>query len=376
MRTFASVVLAVASCLALAACAATTRPATGVTAGSAALNAAGRTDSSAAHYYFQYATAPQALGTGFGFQTPSQNDIPANTSGPGGSFLPFSEAVTRLQPDTTYYYRVCGGDMQVSPDVCAQTESFKTPDGAAFDTPGTTAGQCPPASRQPNSTSTALRAALPRVTRRWPACSREGKLTGSQAPRGRFWSEDKAAFPITTAALAVLAASTAADPGATRRQLRATVLVVAGVYVRRRAAQRSCRPLWSGRGSGSERTWQARRGRRRRLVGPAGQNGCDMRAPVMWRRQPAPEEPAALGSSALAASTGRRQRGGRSTFSGQPPGRNGAVGWRRILGGGGGGSGSIPPTSNGGAARWWRRRSRFITAGALAIARRYRHRDR
>jgi hypothetical protein len=129
------VVVAVVLCAALAGCAATTRPASDVTASGARLNAAGLTNSTPAHYYFQYATAPQALGTGFGFQTPTRGPIPANTSGPGGSLLPFGEQVTSLTPNTTYYYRVCGGDGQTTQDVCAQTESFTTPN--VYNTPGT-----------------------------------------------------------------------------------------------------------------------------------------------------------------------------------------------------------------------------------------------
>ena len=126
-----------ALCVSLAGCAATTRSASDVTAGSARLNAAGRTDSTPAHYYFQYATAPQALGTGFGVQTPTRGPIRANVSGAGGSLLPFSEQVSGLNPNTTYYYRVCGGDGQTNGDVCAQTRSFTTPGGVVFNRPET-----------------------------------------------------------------------------------------------------------------------------------------------------------------------------------------------------------------------------------------------
>ncbi len=124
------------ACVALAGCAASTDPASDLTASSATLNAQGRTDSTPAHFYFEYSTAANALGTGFGLQTPTRGPIPAGTSGPNGRLLPFSEQVSGLKPSTTYYYRVCGGDGQTSQDVCAQVRSFTTPDGVAFSTPG------------------------------------------------------------------------------------------------------------------------------------------------------------------------------------------------------------------------------------------------
>src|ERR1700733_11724689 len=107
-------VVAVLSCAVLAGCAATTDPASDVTASTARLNARGRSDGTPAHYYFQYSTAANALGTGFGLQTPTRGPIPGGTSGPGGGLLPFSEQVTGLSPNTTYYYRVCGGDGQTN----------------------------------------------------------------------------------------------------------------------------------------------------------------------------------------------------------------------------------------------------------------------
>src|SRR5437660_68787 len=136
MRRLFAVVAAV-SCAVLAGCAATTDPASDLTASSARLNADGRTDSTPAHYYFQYSTAANALGTGFGLQTPTRGPIPAGTSGPGDTLLPFSESVSGLKPGTTYYFRVCGGDGQTTQDVCAQTRSFTTAPGVVFNTPGT-----------------------------------------------------------------------------------------------------------------------------------------------------------------------------------------------------------------------------------------------
>jgi hypothetical protein len=98
-----------------------------VTAASAVFRAQGRTDSTPAHYFFQYSVNPNALGTGFGQQTPTRGPIPAGIQTTGGGLVPFSEQVVNLRPARTYYYRVCGGDGQTSGDVCAQVRSFTTP---------------------------------------------------------------------------------------------------------------------------------------------------------------------------------------------------------------------------------------------------------
>lgn len=89
MRRVAPVGLVVVSCLVLAACAATTDPPSNVSSTSAALNARGRTDSTPAHFYFQYSTAKNALATGFGLQTPTRAPVAANLPG-GGRLAPFS----------------------------------------------------------------------------------------------------------------------------------------------------------------------------------------------------------------------------------------------------------------------------------------------
>ncbi len=121
--------LGAGSCLALAGCYAQTDQPTQVTSTSAQLNAVGRTDSSPAHYYFQYSTSASALGTGFGLQTPTRT-APANVPG-HGSNVSFGETVGSLSPGTVYYDRVCGGDQQVAPDACAGTGMFFTVPSAA-----------------------------------------------------------------------------------------------------------------------------------------------------------------------------------------------------------------------------------------------------
>src|SRR2546421_1830953 len=131
------VALAAFGALVVAGCAATTDPPSDVTASSAVFRAQGRTDSTPAHYFFQYSVNPNALGTGFGQQTPTRGPIRAGVQTAGGGLVPFGEAVSGLKPNTTYYYRVCGGDGQTSGDVCAQVRSFTTPPGVVFNTPGT-----------------------------------------------------------------------------------------------------------------------------------------------------------------------------------------------------------------------------------------------
>jgi Glycine rich protein len=121
--------------VAVGGCFAVTDRATNVGAFSAQLNAHGRTDASPAHYYFQYALTRAALGTAGGRQTPIRGPIPPNVPG-NGSELSFGETASRLTPQTKYYFRVCGGDGSVTPDVCSRVRSFTTRAGVSFSVPG------------------------------------------------------------------------------------------------------------------------------------------------------------------------------------------------------------------------------------------------
>jgi hypothetical protein len=118
------VAIAVGSCAAVAGCAAQTDPATVSGPTSARLNAHGHTDTSAAHYEFQYAPDPAVLGTADGFVTPTRGPFPA-----GIPNVAFSEQVAALRPATTYSFRVCGGDARINPDLCDATRTFTTPAG-------------------------------------------------------------------------------------------------------------------------------------------------------------------------------------------------------------------------------------------------------
>jgi hypothetical protein len=136
--------------LALSSCYAATEPATKVGSWTAVLNARGYTESSPAHFYFEYATSKSELGTPQALRTPS-TEIPANVRGSDGKGFPFSEKVSALKPATAYWFRVCGGDAQTTPDVCGAAQSFTTqPRVAGLDVsvgyandeggPGSTAG--------------------------------------------------------------------------------------------------------------------------------------------------------------------------------------------------------------------------------------------
>jgi FG-GAP-like repeat len=120
MRSFALRIAIGLPALALSACTAETRPASNVGSTSATLNARGHTDGTPAHYEFQYATSEAALGTAAGAQTPTRGPIPPHVS------APFSEPVGGLTFGTTYFFRVCGGDQSIHPDVCDSIRSFTT----------------------------------------------------------------------------------------------------------------------------------------------------------------------------------------------------------------------------------------------------------
>ncbi len=126
MRRVVAVPAFVALALILASCAAVTDPATNVTPNRARLNAHGHTDSTPASYYFAYATDPADLGTDAEFDTQIVV-VPPGAHGPNGEDIPFAAPTATLRPDTTYYFRVCGGDDVLNRLVCANTRSFTTP---------------------------------------------------------------------------------------------------------------------------------------------------------------------------------------------------------------------------------------------------------
>jgi hypothetical protein len=125
MRRIGYVVSTLLAGAALSACAASTDPATDVGSTTARLNAHGHTDSTPAHFEFQYARNAALLGTADQFTTPVRGPIPPHVPD-----VSFGEQVKALRPATSYAFRVCGGDGQIKPDVCGATVPFSTPAGA------------------------------------------------------------------------------------------------------------------------------------------------------------------------------------------------------------------------------------------------------
>jgi VCBS repeat protein len=115
---------AVACALVLAGCYAQTEPASDVGSTSATLNAHGFTAGKQGQAFFQYSSAKNALGTGFGQQTPTLT-FPTGVSGP------FTARVSGLSPGTNYWYRVCGNDVGDRPFCNSDLEFTTTVPGAA-----------------------------------------------------------------------------------------------------------------------------------------------------------------------------------------------------------------------------------------------------
>src|SRR2546429_7777135 len=103
MRSLGAAAGAVVSAVVLAGCYAQTEPASDVGSNSATLNAHGFTTGKQGQAFFQYSSAKNALGTGFGLQTPTLT-FPPGLSGP------FTARVSGLSPGTNYWFRVCGND--------------------------------------------------------------------------------------------------------------------------------------------------------------------------------------------------------------------------------------------------------------------------
>ena len=121
--------------LVLGGCYAQTEPAGDVGSASATLNAHGFTVGRPGQASFQYSTAKNALGTGFGLQTPTLT-FPPNASGP------FTAKVSGLSHGTNYFFRVCGNDIGDQPHCNRDLEFTTTVPGAAaaFGPPLSTVG--------------------------------------------------------------------------------------------------------------------------------------------------------------------------------------------------------------------------------------------
>jgi hypothetical protein len=110
--------------LVLAGCYAQTEPASEVGSTSATLSAHGFTAGKQGQAFFQYSSAKNALGTGFGLQTPTLT-FPPDLSGP------FTAKVSGLSPGMNYWFRVCGNDVGDQPHCNSDLEFTTVVTGAA-----------------------------------------------------------------------------------------------------------------------------------------------------------------------------------------------------------------------------------------------------
>jgi hypothetical protein len=124
VRRVLGVAAALGAALVFGGCYGQTEPAADVSSTTATLNAHGLTDNNSAQAFFQYARAKNALGTGFGLQTPTLTFGP-NLSGP------FAASVSGLLPATNYFFRVCGNDVGQQPVCNSDLEFTTTMPGAA-----------------------------------------------------------------------------------------------------------------------------------------------------------------------------------------------------------------------------------------------------
>ena len=123
--------------LGLSACVGKTYPATNVTNVSAQLNARGYTDGGPATWWWEYDTLRGDLGTANDTEVCGNPHQPDRRCGPaqGGSRsnqVPLSVTVSGLTPDTRYFFRACGQDVNDPGPSCAQTRSFKTLAGTSY----------------------------------------------------------------------------------------------------------------------------------------------------------------------------------------------------------------------------------------------------
>ena len=123
--------------LGLSACVGKTYPATNVTNVSAQLNARGYTDGGPATWWWEYDTLRGDLGTANDTEVCGNPHQPDRRCGPahGGSRsnqIPLSVTVTGLMPDTRYFFRACGQDVNDPGPSCAQIRSFKTLAGTSY----------------------------------------------------------------------------------------------------------------------------------------------------------------------------------------------------------------------------------------------------
>ena len=130
-RVLVGVVVAAVT-LGLVACAGQTDPATNVTNVSAQLNAHGYSNDGPATWWWEYDTVKADLGTANdtevcgGIPPEADHRCGPASGGSQANQVAVSTVVTRLTPNTTYFFRACGQDTNDASPSCAGTLSFKT----------------------------------------------------------------------------------------------------------------------------------------------------------------------------------------------------------------------------------------------------------
>ena len=151
-RALVLVPLAAALTLGLASCVGQTDAATKISTISAQLNAHGYTNDGPATWWWEYDTVKAELGTASdtevcGYPPEADRRCGPASGGSQSNQIPVSVTVTKLTPNTTYYFRACGQDLNDANPGCGSTLSFKTLAGTSYaydskwGTPGTGNGQ-------------------------------------------------------------------------------------------------------------------------------------------------------------------------------------------------------------------------------------------
>jgi hypothetical protein len=122
--------LAMVPVVGLGACAGSTDPATNVRATQARLNAHGYANDGPARWWWEYATAQANLGTASDTEVcGSGTRCGPAAAGSSSNPVPLNTVVNGLTPNTTYYFRACGQDVNDAGPSCAQVQSFRTSRG-------------------------------------------------------------------------------------------------------------------------------------------------------------------------------------------------------------------------------------------------------
>ena len=130
MRRRFMILSVLAAALALAGCVGDTDPATNITSKTAQLNAHGRTNDGPASWWWEYSTSKSTVEANGGAEVcgspPEADGRCGPAQGPSGTDVPLSFKLTGLTPGTTYWFRVCGQDVNDANPTCGRVLSFTT----------------------------------------------------------------------------------------------------------------------------------------------------------------------------------------------------------------------------------------------------------